>query len=152
MNNKFFIPCEKNIHTVSAIVWISWKERLVVERLGRNFKVADNKKIRNKINAEAFAAIAKSVPNNILAKHKNNINQLEALLIGQAGLPQYDVEEDLTGNVAERIYFSQKEIQIIINKSIRSFFKNAAGKFFEHKACATCYVDLSITSSVLKNH
>jgi hypothetical protein len=23
MNNKFFIPCEKNIHTVSEITWIS---------------------------------------------------------------------------------------------------------------------------------
>ena len=46
--------------------------------LARNFGM--------KVNADAFEAIARSIPVNILAKHKNQIHQLEALLLGQAGL------------------------------------------------------------------
>ena len=39
-----------------------------------------------KVNAEAFEAMARSLSLNILAKHKNQIHQVEALLMGQAGL------------------------------------------------------------------
>jgi hypothetical protein len=112
MNNKFFIPCEKNINTVSDIVWVSWKARLLVERLQKKTKIIENYLSQNtfhweetlwwliaknfgiKINAEAFEAIAKSVSTNLLAKHKNNIHQLEAILLGQAGLLENDFEED----------------------------------------------------------
>ena len=37
-----------------------------------------------KVNADAFEKIAISLPVNILAKHKNQMQQLEALLLGQA--------------------------------------------------------------------
>ena len=46
--------------------------------LARNFGI--------KVNAEAFENIAKSLPLTLLVRHKNQINQLEALLLGQAGL------------------------------------------------------------------
>ena len=39
-----------------------------------------------KVNADVFEQIAKTIPVNLLAKHKNQIHQLEALLLGQAGL------------------------------------------------------------------
>ncbi len=39
-----------------------------------------------KVNANAFETVARSLPIQILAKHKNHIHQLEALLLGQAGL------------------------------------------------------------------
>ena len=47
-----------------------------------------------KVNADFFEGMARSVPLNILAKHKNQIHQLEALLLGQAGLLQENFEED----------------------------------------------------------
>ena len=46
-----------------------------------------------KVNGEAFEAIAQSVSINILAKHKSNLLQLEALLLGQANLLSSDFEE-----------------------------------------------------------
>ena len=47
-----------------------------------------------RVNADAFEAIAHSVPLNYLAKHKNNIHQLEALLLGQANLLNDEYEDE----------------------------------------------------------
>jgi hypothetical protein len=45
-----------------------------------------------KVNGEAFEAVARSLPLSVLAKHKNQIHQLEALLLGQAGLLDHQIE------------------------------------------------------------
>ena len=104
MNANSFIPCEKSIHTVRDITWKSWKDRLLIERLLRKATIVETYLQQNnyhweetfwwllaknfgiKVNAEAFESIAKSISINILAKHKSQIHQLEALLLGQAGL------------------------------------------------------------------
>jgi hypothetical protein len=103
MNNGSFIPCEHNIKSAREITWKSWKDRLLAERLLR--KAANVELLlqqnnyhweetfwwlmaRNfgiKVNAEAFEAVARSIPLTILAKQKHQLHQLEALLLGQAG-------------------------------------------------------------------
>lgn len=101
---KSFIPCEEQIRTVDEITITLWKERMLIERLQEKAAYAETLLQKNnhhweevfwqllaknfgiKINSDAFEAIAASVPLNILAKHKNQIHQLEALLMGQAGL------------------------------------------------------------------
>lgn len=127
MNADAFIPCEKNIHSVRKIVWKSWKDRILAERLLRKAAIVDNYLQQNKyhweetfwwllaknfgikVNSEAFEAIARSVPVNILAKHKNQVHQLEALLLGQAGL----LEEKFTGDYPLML---QKEYRFLQNK------------------------------------
>jgi len=112
MNSPAFIPCEKSIALVPDITWKSWKERLLVERLLRKAAIVENYLQQNKhhweetfwwmlarsfgmkVNGDAFEAIARSVPLIILAKHKNQIHQLEALLLGQAGLLDQNFKED----------------------------------------------------------
>ncbi|NJO25629.1 MAG: DUF2851 family protein [Bacteroidia bacterium] len=97
---------------LTIFIWKSWKERLLAERLMRKAKIADTFLKQNnyhweetfwwmlarnfglKVNAGAFEAIARSVPVNILAKHKNQIHQLEALLFGQARLLDAQFSED----------------------------------------------------------
>ena len=104
MNAQGFIPCEKSISSVKPIVLQSWKDRLLVERLIRKSKNVDLLLSKNnhhweetfwwllgrnfgiKVNADAFEELAKSISINVLAKHKNQIHQLEALLFGQASL------------------------------------------------------------------
>jgi hypothetical protein len=46
------------------------------------------------VNADAFEAMARSLPVSILSKHKKQIHQLEALLLGQAGLLEAEFKED----------------------------------------------------------
>ncbi|HUM97717.1 MAG TPA: DUF2851 family protein [Chitinophagaceae bacterium] len=104
MNAGSFIPCEKMLNEVKQITWRSWKDRLLAERLSRKAMVAGLMLQKNKqhweetfwwmlaknfgakVNSEAFEAIAVSLPVTLLAKHKSQIHQLEALLLGQAGL------------------------------------------------------------------
>ena len=104
MNAASFIPCENHLHTINGLTLLSWKHRLLAERLesksaivfsllsGNNFHWEETfwwliaKNFGIKVNSEAFEKIARSLPVNILAKHKNQIHVLEALLFGQAGL------------------------------------------------------------------
>ena len=104
MNSSAFIACEKSIHSVRDLIWSSWKERLLAERLLRKSKLAETYLQQNnfhweetfwwllarnfgiRVNADAFEAIARSIPLSLLSKHKNQVHQLEALLFGQAGL------------------------------------------------------------------
>lgn len=127
VNADSFIPCERSIHSVREIIWKSWKDRLLAERLLRKAETVDNYLQQNnyhweetfwwllarnfgmKVNAETFEAIARSVPVNILAKHKNQVHQLEALLLGQAGL----LEEKFT---EEYPLMLQKEYRFLQNK------------------------------------
>ena len=112
MNSGSFIACANSISEVKEITWFAWKERLLAERLSRKTErilemyrrtnghweetfwwlLARN--FGSKINSDAFEQIARSLPVTILAKSKNSIHQLEALLLGQAGLLAGDFTED----------------------------------------------------------
>lgn len=112
MNTSGFIPCESLIHFVRDITWKGWKDRLLAERLLRKANAVElflqqtnyhweetfwwllARNFGIKINADAFEAIAKSVSVNTLAKHKNQLHQLEAILLGQAGLLNKKFKED----------------------------------------------------------
>lgn len=127
MHSTAFIPCEKTIATVRDITWKSWKERLLAERLLRKSAIAETFLQQNnyhweetfwwllarnfgmKVNADAFEAVARSIPLNILAKHKSQIHQLEAILMGQGGLLESKFEEDYPTLL-------QKEYRFLQNK------------------------------------
>ena len=112
LNTSSFIPCENSISTVPEITWLSWKERLLIERLEQKSTSVNEYLSKNnyhweetfwwmiaknfgiKVNSEAFEKIAQSIPITVLAKHKNQLHQIEALLFGQAGLLDKDFEED----------------------------------------------------------
>lgn len=103
LENKAWIPCENQIAEVDEFVKKNWLERLAAERLERKSKIIlDDLKLYNndwsevfyihlaknfglKINSEPFTLLAKSLPLSILSKHKDNYQQMEALLFGQAG-------------------------------------------------------------------
>lgn len=130
MNTDSFIPCEKSIHLVNDITWQSWKERLLVERLqaktGLVFEFLNRNNhhweetlwwllARNfgmKLNSAAFEKTARSIPINILAKHKNQIHQIEALLLGQAGLLDNNFTEDYPKLLQREYQFLKKKYNL----------------------------------------
>lgn len=111
MNTNDFIPCCFSLPVLNEVGWLAWKERLIIERLEIKSKpIIDKLHLANnnweeifwqtlargfgmKVNADAFEEIAKLLSVNVLAKHKNQINQLEALLLGQAGLLRSTFED-----------------------------------------------------------
>ena len=147
MDTAGFIACENSIHTVRDITWKSWKERLLVERLMRKTKAVEIYLQRSnyhweetfwwllarnfgiKVNADAFEEIAKSVPLNILAKHKNQIHQLEALLLGQASLLNEEFEEDYPNMLQKEYKFYRKKYNLKSSNSSVFFLRMRPGNF-----------------------
>ncbi|MBP7477142.1 MAG: DUF2851 family protein [Chitinophagales bacterium] len=105
------IPCAKIFIIPSTIQFNLFKERLVAERLMR--KSAEIKQVLEqnkydweltfywflfasfglKVNKEIFFQLAKSIPLKILAKHKNQRLQLEAIFYGQANMLNQPVDD-----------------------------------------------------------
>ena len=98
------IPCSADITTVSNLKWYNWKERLLIERLQQKATHISSLLAETNnnweevfwrllcryfgapVNTECFEQIATSVPLKTLGKHKNQLHQTEAFLLGQAGL------------------------------------------------------------------
>lgn len=129
MNNTGFIPCENSIAAVNSLTWQSWKERLLVERLLQKttFILSYLQKTNNhweevfwwliagnfgiKVNKDCFEEIAQSIPVTVLAKHKNSIHQLEAMLLGQAGLLHDEPGDDYTKLLKREYDFCNNKYQ-----------------------------------------
>jgi hypothetical protein len=127
MLSPAFIPCGNNAGNVSDLTWRSWKDRLLIERLGRKAAQVEELLKRNNfhweesfwwmlartfgmaVNAEAFEAIARSLPISLLGRHKNQIHQLEALLLGQAGMLAHQFEEDYPNLLKREYRFMKKK-------------------------------------------
>ncbi len=130
MQGTQFIPCENQIRQVNEITVISWKERLLVERLQHKAQYIETLLQQNnqhweevfwwvlarnfgtKINSDAFEKMAQSIPMNILAKHKHQLLQLEALLMGQAGLLDKNFEDDYAVMLQKEYRFLQKKYRL----------------------------------------
>ena len=104
LKSKRWVPCEEKLPDVDPFILRFWYSSLMIERLqsktGDILTILEQNKSnwnetfyqllsRNfgmKTNALPFEMLAKSLPLNVLSKHKNNLFQLEALLFGQSGL------------------------------------------------------------------
>ncbi len=125
-----FIPCERQIHLVNDLTLSNWKQRLLVERLQKKSAVVFQflnesnahweetfwwliaRNFGIKVNSGVFEKIARSIPVNLLAKHKNQIHQLEALLFGQAGLLYKDFDEDYPVLLQKEYTFLTKKYKL----------------------------------------
>lgn len=130
METAQFIPCEKLQHHLSDLALTGWKQRLVAERLiKKSENILEILKQTNdhweetfwwliaanfglKVNSEMFKKIAQSLPLSVLAKHKNNIVQIESLLFGQAGLLKKDFKEQYPQMLQKEYYFYQKKYKL----------------------------------------
>ena len=131
MMGTLVIPCQNIIlPTLDELGWLSWKERLIAERLERKsikilvylqqskqhweqaFWVMLAANFGMKVNNELFEAVAQSISVNILAKHKSQIHQIEALLLGQANLLNQDFTEDYPILLQKEYHFLQKKYQL----------------------------------------
>jgi hypothetical protein len=131
MNTPESIACGKEISGINPLTWSSWKERVLVERLTRRsenifglleqtnghweevfwWMFARNFGIR--VNADAFEAIARSLPLRLLVKHKHSIHQVEALLFGQANLLGGEFQEDYPNLLKREYNFLRKKYNLV---------------------------------------
>ncbi|MBR4837486.1 MAG: DUF2851 family protein [Bacteroidales bacterium] len=108
LKSRLWVPCEKLIAEIQQFTWLSWLERIVVERLEAEVKDVFAKLAVNnydweetmyqrlmrysglKVNNEAFERLSKILPLRILRKHVDNAVQIEAMFFGCAGFLEQD--------------------------------------------------------------
>jgi hypothetical protein len=130
MNATDFIACSNRIHEVHDITWKSWKERMLAERLMRKSKIVEGflqqsnfhweesfwwllaRNFGITVNGDAFEALARSIPLSMLAKHKNQVILLEALLLGQCGLLDPEFDEDYPRMLKKEYDFYRTKYQL----------------------------------------
>lgn len=104
LNAQTWIACQNQFHKVNPVLLQLGFNRLMIERLetkteeiivrlqynnndwNETFYQMLARMFGFKINAIPFELLAKSLPIQILLKHKNNLFQMEALLFGNSGL------------------------------------------------------------------
>jgi len=112
LHNKNWIPCAKQLEDLPDFEWRNWLERLSIERLENKsafveellnscsndwekaFFICIAGYFGQKINQLPFQILARSLDPKILAKHKDQLFQIEALLFGQSGLLEKDFKEE----------------------------------------------------------
>lgn len=110
--NKGPIPCSDFLHTIDEFYIKTWINRLLVQRFQRKTKQVFDSYIENqksweetfyqfiaknfgfKVNALPFEILAKSLPYKFIAKQKDDLSQIEALLFGQAGFLKLNCDDD----------------------------------------------------------
>ena len=130
LESASFIPCEKMQINISDLALMAWKQRLAAERLllkSENiFKILQQTNYHweetfwwliaanfgLKVNSEMFKKIAQTLPQNLFAKHKNSIIQIEALLFGQAGLLEKDFDEKYPEMLKKEYEFYRKKYKL----------------------------------------
>lgn len=112
MSSVKWIPCFDEISTIQSFFVRNWLDRMLLERLERKSNEIQEILEQNnnsweetfyqvlaryfgmKVNADPFQQLARSIPMKFLARQKNSLHQLEALLFGQSGLfEKFDCED-----------------------------------------------------------
>jgi hypothetical protein len=146
--NQRFIPCEGTISVVNKLTLHNWLTRVVVERLQLKSDGVINALQANrgdweetfyqflaanfgfKINALPFELLAKSLTQSILAKHRNNPLQIEALIFGQAGFLQDEFTDAYPLKLKAEYQFLQRKYSLRpIEKHLWKFMRLRPSNF-----------------------
>jgi hypothetical protein len=147
MNHRSFVACERQLPQVGEKTWSDWKQQLLEERLQRRAGLIQDCLMQNNqhweetvwwllarnfglpVNTASFEAIARSLPLRVLARHRNRVDQLEALLLGQAGLLEKDFIEAYPLSLQKEFRYLRKKYSLpVIHPSVL-FLRMRPGNF-----------------------
>ncbi|MEL7021635.1 MAG: DUF2851 family protein, partial [Bacteroidota bacterium] len=147
-HNEHWIPCQHHFHTVGNMTKNMWWDRLLVERLEHKTKkiaqVLDStqqnwevtfyrvlaRSFGVKVNALPFELLAECTPLMLLAKHKNSLFQIEALLFGQAGMLDDDWDGDYPNRLKKEYAFLKKKYDLVpLKREIWKFMRMRPANF-----------------------
>ncbi|WP_281636068.1 DUF2851 family protein [Flavobacterium marginilacus] len=148
LSPKSWIFCEKQLKEIPQFTLINWQERLFFERLERKSKpilelleLTNNdweavlfcllaKNFGLNTNGEIFLKIAQSIPFSVIRKECFEVENLEALLFGSAGLMDKEKEDAYFKDLKFRYFYLLHKYQIDKN-SIEpvQFFKHRPDNF-----------------------
>lgn len=124
------IPCANVIQNVKPITKLSMLDKVVTQRLekkagevqwlleqnNRNWEItAYNLLAKNfgfKVNSDPFLRLSQALPFKIAAKHSHSLFQLEALLFGQAGFLEANIQEQYICDLQQEYRFFVKKFNL----------------------------------------
>ena len=148
IKSEYWISCQNDINRVDSFTVQNWLEKLTIERLeekseriNKLLKQTNNswetafyfQLARNfgfKLNSDPFELLAKSLPLAYLAKHKDDLSQIEALLFGQAGFLNGESGDDYYERLKKEYQYLQKKYSLKpIEKHLWKFLRSRPGNF-----------------------
>jgi len=143
-----WIPCKDAMSSVDEFIFSNWKERLFFERLERKseeIKVLLQQENNNfeavlfqllaknfglKVNGDAFLRLAQSVDFSIIQKIRFDENKFTALLFGQAGFLEEDIQEEYYQQLKREYTYLQHKFKLhAVSKNEFSFFRMRPNNF-----------------------
>jgi len=125
-----WVNCENDFASTDGFILNNWLERLYFERLERKSDTIETlleaskndweavlfkmitKNFGLKVNGESFLSLAQSIDFSIIRKTQSNPQVLEALLLGQAGLLEQDVEGAYFNSLVKDYQFLKQKFNI----------------------------------------
>ncbi|PZF74120.1 DUF2851 family protein [Taibaiella soli] len=124
------LPCANALQNVNELVREAWINRLLAERWEQKllewkqlltksagdwrtllyWRIAAN--FGFKINADPFLMLAQYTPINVLAKHRENLMQTEAILFGQAGFLESETSDDYFEMLRKEYCYLRQKYQL----------------------------------------
>ncbi|MEZ4953387.1 MAG: DUF2851 family protein [Saprospiraceae bacterium] len=148
LHNEYWIPCQHQFSSVPELTKKLWLDRLLVERLENKTELIKTVLLKNKmdweetfyqftarnfglkINVEPFELLARSLPQNILARHKDNLLQIEAMVFGQAGMLEKEFTDDYPNELKKEYLFLKNKFNLSpINSVMWKFLRLHPGNF-----------------------
>ncbi|MEO6301651.1 MAG: DUF2851 family protein [Bacteroidia bacterium] len=147
-SSKTKIPCHNQLANINDLKFVSWLERMAIERLEGKVKLIEEYfklvngdytqtfyflLLRNfgfKVNSLPFELLAKNLPITTLLKHSDNLLQLEALLLGTSGLLDNQFEDKYILQLQNEFDYLKNKYRIIpLNKEVFKFSKLRPANF-----------------------
>jgi len=147
MDNQLLIPCVKELRLSGIQPAKNWKELLIRERLSRrSVEINDQlnqlkghweevfwwliaKNFGVSVNADAFAEMARTLPLALITRHKNQIQQVEALLLGQCGLLNEKFSDPYVRLLQKEYQFLRDKYKLRQIKTPVQFLRMRPGNF-----------------------
>lgn len=147
-NNDYWIPCQQDIHKIDDFTYKNWIDRILVERL--DYKIEYIQQLYDaskgswedtfyillagnfgfKVNREPFEMLAKNLPQRLLALHKDNRKQIEALIFGVAGFLNEDFKDDYPKALKKEFEFLKHKYELhSLEKFVWKFAKTRPDNF-----------------------
>jgi hypothetical protein len=130
LSPKNWINCENELSTIDSFTLSNWKEKLFLERLEERSNEIEEllvttandweavfflflaKSFGLNVNGIVFFELMRSIPYEIIRKEQSNVEQLEALFLGKAGLLETDKEDVYFKELKKRWSYLQQKYQL----------------------------------------
>lgn len=126
-SSTYNLACEPYLHQVNSFEISLWTQRMLIERLEHKMITIEHLLLQTTnnwdevfyrllfrsfglgINGDAFELLAQSIPLSVLLKYTNDIDLVEALLFGQAGMLNVDNKDAYYINLKSNYHFLKQK-------------------------------------------